>query len=92
MGHAGPLLLPCMFIIGAGISSYATYGGDVLNNIHNGNSDPYTDNLSSPGAYAIGNLSGGASLALLQEYRGFASGLEFASSLAQDDANGNPRD
>jgi RHS repeat-associated protein len=88
---AGPLIVPCIFIIGAGISSATTYAGDVLSNINNGNRNPYTDNLSSPGAYVIGDLSGGASLAFLQEYRAYASGLEFVSSLAQDDANGNPR-
>ncbi len=88
---AGPLIVPCIFIIGAGISSVTTYAGDVLSNINNGSRNPYTDNLSSPGAYVIGDLSGGASLAFLQEYRAYASGLEFVSSLAQDDANGNPR-
>ena len=89
---AGPLIVPCIFIIGAGISSGATYAGDVLNNISNGRPNPYTDNLSTTGSYAIGDLTGGASLAFLEEYRLYASGLTFASSLAQDDANGDPRD
>src|SRR5882762_3552834 len=65
---AGPLLIACVAVIGAGISSYATYAGDVYNNRANPQpgANPYLDNLSAPGAYALGDFTGGFSFAFLQ--------------------------
>jgi RHS repeat-associated protein len=91
---AGPLLIVCIGIIGGGISSYATYAGDVINNrtANNPNMNPFLDNLSSPGAYIAGDASGAVSLAYLQEYRLYAAGLSFGTSITQDDLNGKTRD
>ena len=88
---AGPLIVPCIFIIGAGISSAATYAFDVVNNIDNNRPNPYTDNLSSPGSYGVSDFVGGVSLAFLQEYRLYSAALSFVSSLAQNDLNGQSR-
>ena len=88
---AGPLIVACIFIIGAGISSAATYASDVVNNIDNNRPNPYTDNLSSPGSYAVSDLVGGVSLAFLQEYRLYSAALSFASSLVRNDLNGESR-
>ena len=91
---AGPLLVACVAIIGAGIASYTTYAGDILNNRASPQPgvNPYLDNLSSPGAYALGDITGGFSLAFLQEYRTANAGLSFVSSLKQDEINGKKPD
>jgi RHS repeat-associated protein len=91
---AGPLLIVCIGIIGAGISSYATYADDVLNNraSPNPNLNPYLDNLSTPTTYATGDLTGGFSLAFLPENRAVSAGLAFTSSLGQNYTNNRPLD
>jgi RHS repeat-associated protein len=88
---AGPLAIVCIGIIGAGISSYAAYAGDVLNNRANPNPNvnPYLDNLSTPTTYAVGDLTSGLTT-LLPEYKLLGAGFATMSSLGQDYTNNRP--
>ncbi|MFZ2594012.1 MAG: RHS repeat-associated core domain-containing protein [Minisyncoccia bacterium] len=85
---AGPALIPCLFIIGAGVNSYATYTGDVINNRANGRENAFTDNLSSPMSYVAGDVIGGTTMAFLGSYKVATAVSSAFGSAAQDALNG----
>jgi RHS repeat-associated protein len=88
---AGPLVLACLGIIGAGLNIGATYAGEVIQNRAQNNPNPYQFTLSHE-TIAWKGTEGAISLALLPEKRFAASGYAFFTSLIDDKLEGNPYD
>lgn len=89
---AGPALAYCLATIGAGAGARSTYAADVISNIDANRSSPYVDNLSTPSAYLISDLTGATTIGAISKFRIAAAGLAGLSSILQDTANNQSRD